>query len=167
MKMTLDIAQIMIISAVASLLFGYDDDDEDRFEKLRAKSGALNEDDFELGGWLSNQALTLLLKTQAENQSFMPVPGLGLNNYMDLTDSTSLAFGPTITAYAKILTDLSMHAMPGENEDLFYKKDVGPYSWQKEGSAKIWNHLGSMVGFSGSQVDPIKGLKSFDSFSRQ
>lgn len=167
MKMSLDIAQIMIISAVASLLFGYDDDDEDRFEKLKAKSGALNEEDFKLDGWLSNQALTLLLKTQAENQSFMPVPGLGLNNYMDLTSSTSLAFGPTITAYAKILTDLSMHAMPGENEDLFYKKDTGPYSWQKEGSAKIWNHLGSMLGFSGSQVDPVKGLKSFDSFGRQ
>lgn len=166
-KMSLDIAQIMILSAIASLLFGYDDDDEDRFEKLRAKSGALNEDDFRLDGWLSNQTLTLLLKTQAENQSFIPLPGLGLNNYMDLTSSTSLAFGPTITAYAKILTDLSMHAMPGEDDDLFYKKDTGPYSWQKEGSAKIWNHLGSMIGFSGSQVDPVKGLKSFDSFGRR
>jgi hypothetical protein len=60
-----------------------------------------------------------------------------------------------------------MHAMPGEDEDLYYKKDTGPYPWQKEGSAKIWNHFGTMVGFSGSQVDPVKGLQSFETFSRQ
>jgi len=166
-RMLMDAAQILIVSMVASLLFGYDDDDEDRFEKLRAKSGALGEDDFELTGWLSNHALTLMLKTQAENQSFIPLPGVGLNNYLDLTSSTSLAFGPTITSYSKILTDIALHAMPGENEDLFYKKDTGPYEWQKEGEAKIWNHLGTMLGFSGSQVDPVKGLQSFETFSRQ
>ena len=166
-KTLADIGQIFIVSMMAVLLFGYDDDDEDRFEKLRAKSGALGDEDFHLDGWLSNHALTLLLKTQAENQSFIPLPGLGLNNYLDLTSSTSLAFGPTITSWAKLLTDLSMHALPGENEDLFYKRDTGPYEWQKEGSAKIWNHLSSMLGFSGSQVDPIKGLQSFETFSRQ
>jgi len=166
-KMLVDVAQIVAVSMIAALLFGYDDDDEDRFEKLRAKSGALGEDDFRLMGWLSNQTLTLLLKTQAENESFIPLPGLGLNSYLDLTSSTSLAFGPTITSYAKILTDLSMHAMPGEDEDLFYKRDTGPYPWQKEGDAKIWNHFMTMVGFSGSQVDPVKGLQSFENFSRR
>jgi hypothetical protein len=167
MKMLADVAQIIIVSMIASLLFGWDPDDEDRFEKLRAKSGALGDDDFQLDGWLSNHALTLLLKTQAENQSFIPLPGLGLNNYLDFTSSTSLAFGPTITSWAKLMTDMSMHALPGENEDLFYKKDTGPYDWQKEGSAKIWNHLSSMLGFSGSQVDPVKGLQSFDTFSKR
>jgi len=167
MKMIADVAQIIIVSMIASLLFGWDPDDEDRFEKLRAKSGALGDDDFQLDGWLSNHALTLLLKTQAENQSFIPLPGLGLNNYLDFTNSTSIAFGPTITSWAKLMTDMSMHALPGENEDLFYKRDTGPYDWQKEGSAKIWNHLSSMLGFSGSQVDPVKGLQSFDVFSKR
>jgi hypothetical protein len=166
-KVLADVAQIFIISAAAALLFGFDDDDEDRFEKLRAKSGALGSDDFQLAGWLSNHALTLLLKTQAENQSFIPLPTVGLKNYLDFTSTTSLAFGPTISAYTKILTDLTKHAMPGEDESLFYKRDTGPYAWQDEGSAKIWNHLGSMLGFSGSQVDPVKGLQSFDSFGRQ
>ena len=166
-RMTTEIALIMAVSAMAVLMFGFDDDDEDRFEKLRAKSGALGEDDFHLDGWLSNHALTLLLKTQAENQSFIPLPGLGLNNYTDLASTTSIAFGPTITASAKLLTDLTMHAMPGDDESLYYKKDTGPYSWQKEGSAKIWNHLATTAGFSGSQVDPIKGLQSFEAFSKQ
>lgn len=165
-RLLADVAQILIISAVASLLFGFDDDDEDRFEKLRDKSGALGEEDFDLGGWLSNHTLTLLLKTQAENQSFIPLPNLGLSSYIDLSSTTSIAFGPTITSYAKILTDLAQHAAPGEDEDLYYTRDMGPYGWQKEGEAKIWNHISSMLGFSGSQVDPVKGLQSWDSFRR-
>jgi len=165
-KVIADVAQIFIISAAVALMFGWDPDDKDRFEKLRKKSGALGAEDFHLDGWLSNHALTLLLKTQAENQSFIPLPGFGLDNYLDLSSSTSLAFGPTVTSYAKIMTDLALHAAPGENESLYYKRDAGPYPWQKEGEAKIWNHFGSMVGFSGSQVDPVKGLQTFDMFSR-
>lgn len=166
-KTLVDVVQIMAISAIAALLFGYDDDDEDRFKKLKAKSGALGEDDFRLDGWLSNHALSLLLKTQAENQSFIPLPGLGLNNYIDFTSSTSIAFGPTITSGAKLLNDITQHALPGDHEDLYYKRDTGPYSWQKKGEAKIWNHLFSMLGFSGSQVSPVKGIESWESFSKR
>ena len=165
-RFALDIAQIMIISAIAAMIFGYDDDDEDRYAKLKAKSGALGDEDFRLDGWLSNHALVLLLKTQSENQSFIPLPTLGLRNYIDLAGTTSIAFGPTITAAAQLLTDLAMHAMPGENEHLYYQRDAGPYDWQKEGSAKIWNHFFTTAGFSGSQVEPIKGLQSFETFSR-
>jgi hypothetical protein len=165
-RMATEVALIMAISAIAVMLFGYDDDDKDRFKKLRDKSGALGDEDFHLDGWLSNHALTLLLKTQAENQSFIPLPGLGLQNYIDLASTTSIAFGPTITAAATLLTDLTMHAMPGEDESLYYERDTGPYSWQKEGSAKIWNHLATTAGFSGSQIEPVKGLESFESFRR-
>lgn len=165
-RMTTEVALIMAISAIAVMLFGYDDDDEDRYEKLRAKSGALGDDDFHLDGWLSNHALTLLLKTQAENQSFIPLPGLGLNNYIDLAGTTSIAFGPTITASAQLLTDLVKHAMPGDDPSLYYERDTGPYWYQKEGSAKIWNHLFTTAGFSGSQIEPVKGLQSFETFSK-
>jgi hypothetical protein len=166
LKATVDIVQIFAISAIAAMLFGYDDDDEDRFKKLRAKSGALGEDDFHLDGWLSNHALTLFLKTQQENQSFIPLPGVGLNNYIDFTKSTSIAFGPTVHGGAKLLTQLAQHAMPGEDESLYYKSDQGPYTWQKEGSAKVFSTLGRMVGFSGSQVDPVKGLQTSEGYNK-
>ena len=166
-KTAIDVGQIFIIAAVVALAFGYDDDDEDRFAKLEAKSGALGEDDFALQGFLSNHLLTLLLKTQAENQSFIPLPIYGLKQYQDLVSNTSLAFGPTITAYGKALTLMARHAAPGEDEKLYYQQDVGPYSWQKEGEAKIWNTFGTMLGFSGSQTSPIKGLRSFDTYNRK
>jgi len=158
LKASIDIIQIFAISAIAALLFGYDDDDDDKLPKLKAKSGALGEDDFRLDGWLSNHALLLLLKTQQENQSFIPLPGFGLNNYLDFTSSTSIAFGPTITSGAKLLNLLAKHALPGDDEDLYYTRDMGPYPWQKEGEAKIWTTLGNMGGFSGSQTSPVKGL---------
>jgi hypothetical protein len=166
-KTAIDVGQIFLIAAVAALAFGYDDDDEDRFQKLKDKSGAIGEDDFALQGFLSNHILTLLLKTQAENQSFIPLPNFGLHNYEDLVSSTSLAFGPTISSYGKLITQVARHAAPGEDEKLYYQQDVGPYSWQKEGEAKVWNTLGTMLGFSGSQVDPIKGLRSFDTYNRK
>lgn len=166
LKASIDIIQIFAISAIAALLFGYYDDDDDKIEKLKAKSGALGEDDFRLDGWLSNHALLLLLKTQQENQSFIPLPGFGLSNYLDFTSSTSLAFGPTITSGAKLITLLAKHAVPGEDPDLYYTKDMGPYPWQKEGEAKIWTTFGNMVGFSGSQTSPAKGLELNEAFSR-
>ena len=165
-RMLADIAHILVIAGIVALLFGYDDDDEDRFEKLRQKSGALGDEDFRLDGWLSNHALTLLIKTQAENESFIPLPGLGLNSYLDLAGTTSIAFGPTVTAAAKLLTDITMHAMPGDDETLYYQRDTGPYWYQKEGEAKIFNHFFTTAGFSGSQVQPIKGLESYEAYSR-
>lgn len=167
LKTTVDLVQIFAISAIAALLFGYDDDDDDKIAKMKAKSGALGDDDFRLDGWLSQHALLLLLKTQQENQSFIPLPGFGLKNYIDFSSSTSLAFGPTITGGAKLLTQLSRHALPGEDDDLYYKRDMGPYPWQKEGEAKIWTTFGNMVGFSGTQVSPGKGLETNEAFSRQ
>ena len=62
---------------------------------------------------------------------------------------------------------MARHAAPGEDEKLYYQQDVGPYSWQKEGEAKIWNTFGTMLGFSGSQTSPIKGLRSFDTYNRK
>jgi hypothetical protein len=167
LKTSVDLVQIFAIAAIASLLFGYDDDDEDNIAKMKAKSGALGDDDFRLDGWLSQHALLLLLKTQQENQSFIPLPGFGLNNYIDFTSSTSLAFGPTITSGAKLLTQLSRHALPGEDEDLYYTKDMGPYPWQKEGEAKVFTTFGNMVGFSGTQTSPAKGLDINEAFSRK
>jgi hypothetical protein len=44
----------------------------------------------------------------------------------------------------------------------FYKKDAGPYWFQKEGSPKFLNDAGGILGFTGSQVDPVKALKGME-----
>ena len=94
----------------ANALFGYDPDDEDRYKKLRAKSGPLptfgtdeNNDPFKFGGWASNHMLLLMTSVRAENQQFIPLPGLGLKEYAAMMDLKSVAFGPTISSYVDIL----------------------------------------------------------------
>jgi len=160
-KLLTEVSTILIISAITSLMFGYDDDDPDRWNKMKARSGAIGDENFHLDGFLANHLLVMLLKTSNENETFIPLPGFGLNDYTRMSTVTSVAFGPTITTYAQLLTDIAMHAAPGDDESLFYKRTTGPYPWQQKGSAKIWNHIFRTAGLTGSDVDIIKGGKSF------
>ena len=108
----------------------------------------------------------LFLKTSNENETFIPLPGFGLSDYTKMATVTSIAFGPTITAYSKIITDIAKHAAPGEDESLFYQRDVGPYPWQKEESAKIWNHIAVMWGITGSDIDPVKAGRTYSAIQK-
>ena len=152
----------------ASALFGWDPDDEDRYEKLREKSGPLpwfgtdeNNDDFNAQGWVSNHLLFLMSSVRAENQQFIPLPGLGLKEYASMTDLKSVAFGPTISSYINILDNLLLLATGSDKA--YYSKDAGPYTWQKEGDPKIVNMLMKMVGLNGSTLDPVTGFKNMNS----
>ena len=166
-KMLSDVSQIIITSFIVSLVFGFDEDDPDRFKKMRARSGPLGSAEFNPAGFLANHTLTLLVKTQNENETFIPLPGYGLTDYVKMANAGSIAFNPTIKSYAKIITDIAMHAAPGENASLFYKRSVGPYPWQDKESAKIWNHIFYTIGLSGSDVDPEKAMKGYESVSRR
>lgn len=161
-KLITEFGQILAIGLIASLFFGYDDNDPERFAKLREKSGPLGADDFKLWGFVSNHTLSLLLKTQNENESLIPLPKYGLNDYVNMASVSSVSFVPTIKSYAKILTDATMMLKPGEDPSTEYQIDSGPYPWQKEGSDKIFNHMANIFGLSGSDVDPLKGLKNLE-----
>jgi uncharacterized protein (DUF2164 family) len=171
-KFATELIVALVSGMLIKLLFSYDDDDEDRFEKLRQKSGPLplpwaNESPykFNFGGFMSNQALFLAKSTLNENTAFLPFPGMGLDDYRAMLDFNSIAFGNTLSNYVKILDNLT--GMMLGDEGAYYKKDVGPYSWQDEGSAKIWNYLGKSVGLSGSQTDPVLRLKNLESIQNR
>ena len=46
------------------------------------------------------------------------------------------------------------------NEKSFYKRDVGPYWFQKEGAAKVWVDIANLFGLSGNTVSPLKQIES-------
>lgn len=169
MKVTAEVAGLVIISMLMRVLFSWDPDDDERYAKLRDKSGALPfpfvKDDpdhpFNLGGYLENHGLNLLMQIKAENDQWLPVPGLGLDDYQKRLNVTSVAFSPTIQAYGDMITDV-YHWTMGD-PSAFYKRDVGPYQWQHEGGSKFWAHLAKSMGFTGSSVDPVKAIKDFQS----
>lgn len=155
----------VITSLLASMLFGYDDDDEDRWKKIKARSGAINSDTFNTYGFLTNHALLLLLGVQAETSAFIPLPqiggvNLGADDYAKMLTSTSTVFGNTILTYMEIIGDILNFAT--FNEAGRYKRDTGPYWFQKKGELKIWKRAFNLMGFSGGAGDPEALLKNLE-----
>lgn len=162
MKVITEMGMLVALMLVASLLFGWDPDDEEKWKKLREKSGpagffGLTDSDreFNFGGYMSNHALYMLWMVHAENKQFIPLPGFGLDEMTSMLDIKSVVTGPTVNTYVSILNN-TIDVMKGEGT---YSRDVGPYRWQKEGSSKVWNDFGKLVGISGSSLDPAKGMK--------
>lgn len=178
LKFTADMAHQMALLFILTAVFGYNDSDPDRFEKMRQRSGALNEDDFNFGGWLFNHGLVATLGTLAETETFgswspitigsdgdMDVAILG-RNWKQLKNTAGQMLDPR-TLYATTVKrnlELLNHFSQFLDDDPagFYKKDAGPFWYQKEGSPKFLNDAGSILGFTGSQVDPVKALKGME-----
>ncbi len=166
-RITSEIAVLMIMSMLLPALFGYDPDDEDRYAKLRKKSGPMpflfvDEDPtrpFDMGGWLGNHMLLMIAQIRGENDQFLPFPGFGANDYEQYTDIKSLVMGPTIKSLFNITEDLGY--MVTGDERAYYKRNVGSYSFQDEDSLKLWSHLAKTVGLTGGTIDPAVAMKNY------
>jgi hypothetical protein len=165
LRMPLEIMGLIFIQSLLLPLFGWDEDDDEKYEKLREKSGDLPlpfvaddpEHPFKLMGWAENHALLLAMNVRSENETFIPLPGFGLDDYTKLLDFQSLAFGPTIESYSK-MGALGYHTLM-DNERAYYQRDSGPYEWQQEGGSKFITTLAKSVGIDGSNASPIEKIK--------
>ena len=149
-RTTAEGAMIALTAIAIAFLFGYDKDDEDRFEKLRQR-----EEEYGIAGIFANHLLYQTMAVKSENEAFFPV--LGFDDMMSMVQNTSIAFG-TVRNMMRISADL-WHIMTGDDAAL-YKSDVGPYFWQEEGDYKLWNHLAAIYGVKGKNYDPIYAIKS-------
>jgi LysM repeat protein len=159
---------LIITALLASMLFGYDPDDEDRWKKLKAKSGPLFTPTYDTYGFLSNHILNLLLGVQAETGAFVPLPSifgmnLGADDYVKMITSTSASFYNTLVLYVQMLGDVFNFIT--FDEAARYKKDVGPYWYQQEGELKIWKRLFKTIGFTGGTGDPESLVKNLEQSS--
>jgi len=149
---------------IASMLFGFDDDDPDKWKKIKAKSGALFTDEFNTYGYISNHALLLLLGVQAETGAFIPLPSIqgfnfGADDYAKILTSTTTAFGNTLLTYIEIFGDV-LNLITLNDDAVRYKKNVGPYWWQKKGELKTYKRIFTMLGLTGGIGDPETSLKN-------
>jgi hypothetical protein len=177
-KTLTEIGMLALISQLfIGLIFGYDPDDEDRYEKLREKSGALPlpfvVDDpnhpFKATGWFENHLLNLAIQVESENDSWLPWFGMGLDDYMGMVKMESIATSATLERWIDLFgrsADYVDYLVTGDKSAL-YKRAVGPYSWQQEGSAKLWNPLMQTFSVTGRVVEPIGAIKSLESRERR
>jgi hypothetical protein len=173
MRALTEVAGLIIIGLVLSMIFGWDPDDEERYEKLRKLSGPLDffgvEEDasrpFNTVGYLETHLINLLMQVRAENEQFIPLPsatpyvGGGLYNYLDLLDLKSVVFGPTTDTYRQILDDM-IHIAKGDDQ-AYYSRDTGPYYFQQEGGSKLVAKIAKLLGFTGSTIDPAMAIQKF------
>jgi hypothetical protein len=156
-KVTAEGAMLAMLALIVTFMFGYDPGDEDRFAKMRQR-----EEDYGVFGYMSNHLLYQFIAVKTENEAFIPLPGIGLADWMEFTNNTTIAFGPTLGNYAKIFNDLRLIAFGSEKA--VYSQDAGPYAWQKEGKLKLWNHIAATFGLKGKNYDPITAIKKIETF---
>lgn len=172
MRILMDSAILVAMTLLISMVFGFDADDDEKYEKLRKKSGSLPfnflgivktaedpQHPFNVGGYISNNLLALTLQTRQEQLNWVPLPKMGLSAYTDYLNFESLAVTSTIESYVKILSQ-SINLLSGD-ESAYYKRSVGPYEYQQQGGAKMANYFAKMFGFTGSTVDPVMATKNF------
>lgn len=167
LRLTSEIGVLLIMSMLLPPLMGFDPDDKDRYAKLRKKSGPMPflfvDDDpsrpFDFGGWLGLHTLLMTQQVRGENDQFLPAPGFGVNDYKQYLDLKSLVLGPTIKSMFDITQDLG-YLVTGDDKE-FYKRNVGPYEFQKEGGAKVFAHIAKMIGLTGGSIDPATAIKNY------
>jgi hypothetical protein len=170
LRFTAEVGMLMLTTMLLSLLFGWDPEDDERYDKLRKKSGAMGflglttedpEREFDLLGFTEVHALHMMMQVRAENEQFNLLTG-GLKQYNSLLDIKSVAFGPTTDSYVQLWDDLSktLTGDPGA----YYTRNIGPYEWQDQESSKFMNHLMKTFGLTGSSLDPALAIQNFQSY---
>jgi len=165
MRVAVDFLFMIASTLFMSLILGFDKEDPDKYEKLRRKSGALPTPftadtpyDFKLGGYLENHLLYVMLGTRQEQLQWIPLPGFGLDDYVQYLQLQPIALSNTINTLVKALGAV----VNVGNEKGEYQRTVGPYEWQQQESKKFINYLLKTFGISGTQVDPVLAIRNFN-----
>lgn len=166
LRLMIELSALVTLGFLLPLVLGFDPDDEEKYTKLRERSGHMPfifapedpEYAWNLPGWLQNHAILMSMQVRQENEAFLPFPGFGSDDYINMASLKSIAFGPTIESYTKMASS-TIDALYGR-DSAQYKRDMGPYEWQREGGYKSIKYLASMFGFTGSTLDPNTSLRT-------
>ena len=144
-----EIGMMMFTSFIISVLFGFDIDDEDKYDKLKEK------------GWLYNTALRITLQAKGETESLSPMigylPGIGKltieGDFIPpvLSEGKNLIQNPFIMVnflgnYIKFGNNL-FKLLAGD-EKAYYDRNIPIYNIEK-GDTKAGHYLDKILGING------------------
>lgn len=130
-------------------LLGWNPDDKDKYKKLRENN------------WVMNHLIYQIMMVKSEEEQFIPLPGMGLDEIMRLKNTPSIAANHIDKQY-RVVTDLVNYmgypfGITNDN-DLNYQRQTG--IWEKD-TPKILAHTMSALGYTGASVHPDVGIKNF------
>ena len=158
-KVVGQVASLAMMYMLLSYMFEYDDDDRDRFKKMeRRQKDVIFGKNFNLEGWLVNQAAVITLTTLTEVQTFSH-PRMFLNTAKQLPDPSALW-----DVGVKLPWQVIEHTygnIVGDNSS-YYQKNIpgGVYPWQKRDASKAVADLAKIFGLTGSSLSPRKAMES-------
>lgn len=123
---------------IISFLFGFDDDDKDKYKKLKEQT------------WAENMALLIALNTKRETDALVPVPFISIQNsiYPPVLNETynfitSPFVGFTVVQEGRKMLDSLLMLATGDDK-AFYDKDMPAYMIEK-GDSKFVHYLEKVI----------------------
>jgi len=160
-------AQILYRIILLSWMLGFDLDDPDKYQKMKARSGALPfltddeyNQDFNTTGWLTNNLILLLLNTEQEVGFFTDwneIMKTG-SSWMPVTEKAG------IESTLGILDDVK-DLVTGKGLDV-YSRDSGALNVKQSGEYKFWMKLYKMIGIKGKLIDPVTSTRNIVQFRK-
>jgi hypothetical protein len=168
--------QILMSLLLVNLFKWYGAEDPDKYKTMKERSGALNEDDFDPMGWMFNHSLVATLATLSETETFGVLNPMEYNakkgewnlsfgrRTLKQAGSTVKSMGdPTglwNTTGQRMFDAYSNFALYLEDKpNAYWKKDTGPYWFQKADQPKFWKDIFSIFGVTGTQVSPVEAAE--------
>lgn len=149
-----EMVHIMVLGLFITMVLGYDIDDDDKNDKLRA-----------MGYW-KQVLLIIALRVNSEAGTFIPLPfwGLGFNETKRaVLDPFSGARGSldNLTALASLMVGHLQYALGDKDEynSLFYQRDGG-YWYKEKGDSKLYAVLLNSIGYTGQTFEPEQYIKT-------
>jgi DNA-directed RNA polymerase subunit H (RpoH/RPB5) len=141
-----------------SFLWDWDflEDSDEAYEKMKNRSGDYFSDSYRRQGFISNSYLALMMGVLTETETWTN-PVVFINQVKGLPDPGTVSDQALIKPTLIISEYL---AYLNKDKSAFYKQDSGPYSWQKEGEPKWKATFMKMLGFTGANFDPKKGIEN-------
>jgi len=151
------------------MMLGFDFDDEDRFSKMRERSGALptpftdpsHSKDWKFTGWFNNNLALLLLNTH-EEVTFFHTPKSVIGTAKEWSPVTE---GSAAEAVISIGKDLVDGLNPWAGMDV-YSRTVGGLNVQQKNEYKIWMKIYKLIGLKGKAIDPVTQMKNKSTMRR-
>lgn len=135
---------ILTLALLISLLGGYDKD------RKMDQEGITSVQFWKL------HLIYQMMKVKSETENFIPLPGLGFDEAIRTTKTTSIAWRSLeqITAVAQEFGNLAVNS-----DSAYFNRDYG--IWEK-GDLKLLSRMGRLVGFSGNIMHPELLIKNFE-----
>ncbi len=135
---------ILTFAILISLLGGYDDDRD-------LSAGSITEGQF----WKMH-LLYQAMKVKSETENFLPFPGLGFDEAIRTTKTTSIAWR-SLEQVSGVAQEMAYIAV--NSDKAYYQKDYGIWS---KGDLKLVGRLGKLVGFTGNVAHPELLIRNFE-----